>query len=121
MKNRARMIIALLAGIIFIILQAIFPDLPFTEPQMIVFAGLIGAYIIGEGLEGARIKDNLIMALKSQKFQALLAGLIAIAVKSFFPNFPLSDEQLTQIVAILATMIVGAGVSDALKRGEYNG
>ena len=121
MKDRARMIIALLAGIIFIILQAIFPDLPFTEPQMTTFAGLIGAYILGEGLEGARIKDNLIMALKSQKFQALIAGLLAIAVKSFFPDFPLSDEQLTQIVAILATMIVGAGVSDALKRGEYNG
>ncbi len=121
MKNRARMIIALIAGIIFIFLQAIFPDLPFTEPQMIVFAGLIGAYILGEGLEGARIKDNLILAFKSQKFQALIAGLLAIGIKSFFPNFPLSDEQVTQIVAILATMIVGAGVSDALKRGTYNG
>lgn len=111
MKDRARMIIALLAGIIFIILQAIFPDMPFTEQQTLVFAGLIGAYILGEGLEGARIKDNLKLALKSHKLQALIAGLIVIGIKSLFPNFPLSEEQLTQIIAILMTLIVGAGVS----------
>ena len=110
MKNRARMIIALLAGIVFILLQAIFPDLPFSEEQTLIFAGLIGAYILGEGLEGGRIADNLKIALKSHKLQALLAGLLAIGINSFFPNFPLSEEQLTQIVAIIGTLILGAGV-----------
>jgi hypothetical protein len=104
------MIIALVAGIIFILLQAIFPDLPFSENQVLVFAGLIGAYILGEGLEGGRIADNLKLALKSHKFQALIAGLLMIAIKSFFPNFPLTEEQLIEIIAIFGALIIGAGV-----------
>jgi hypothetical protein len=114
MKDRARMIIALLAGIVFIFLQALFPDLPFTEEQTVIFAGLIGAYILGEGLEGKRIADNIKASLRSHKLQALIAGLLVITIKSFFPNFPLSEEQLTQIVAILATLILGAGVQGAI-------
>jgi len=121
MKNRARMIIALIAGIVFILLQAIFPDLPFTENQVIVFAGLIGAYILGEGLEGGRIADNLKLVLKSHKFQALIAGLLVIGIKSFFPNFPLTEEQLTEIVAILGALIVGAGVEGVVQDVSFKG
>ena len=121
MKNRARMIIALVAGIVFILLQAVFPDLPFTEDQTLIFAGLIGAYILGEGLEGGRIADNLKLVLKSHKFQALIAGLIIIAINSFFPNFPLSEEQLTQIIAIIAALIVGAGVEGVVENVSPKG
>jgi peptidoglycan/LPS O-acetylase OafA/YrhL len=114
MKDRARMIIALLAGIIFIVLNAFFPTLPFTEDQTIIFIGLIAAYILGEGLEGVRIADNLKYALRSHKLQALVAGLIIVAVKSFLPNFPLTEAQLTELISILAVLILGAGVQGAI-------
>lgn len=121
MKNRARMIIALIAGIVFIFLQAIFPELPFSEEQTLIFAGLIGAYILGEGLEGGRIADNLKAVLRSHKFQALIAGLAMIAIKSFFPNFPLTEEQLTEIVAILGVLIVGTGVQGMVENVSPKG
>ena len=88
---------------------------------MLIFAGLIGAYILGEGMEGVRIKDNLMLAFRSHKFQALLAGLLAIALKSLFPNFPLSEEQLVEIVGILAALILGAGVSGAIDNVSFKG
>jgi hypothetical protein len=113
MKDRARMIIALIGGLLFILLKAIFPALPFTEDQTIVFLGLLGAYILGEGLEGSRIADNLKAVLKSQKFQALAAGLIVITIKSFFPNLPITEAQLTEIISILAVLILGVGVQGA--------
>jgi uncharacterized membrane protein YdjX (TVP38/TMEM64 family) len=114
MKDRARMIFALIGGLLFIILKAIFPDLPFTEDQTIVFVGILCVYIIGEGLEGNRIADNLKAVLKSQKFQALVAGLIVVTVKSFFPNLPITDQQLTEIITILSVLILGAGVQGAI-------
>lgn len=114
MKDRSRIIIALLAGIVFVFLQALFPDLPFTEDQTIIFAGLIGAYIIGESLEGQRFADNIKAALRSHKLQALLAGLVLITFQSFFPNFPLTETQLTEIIAILASLILGTGVQGAI-------
>jgi uncharacterized membrane protein YdjX (TVP38/TMEM64 family) len=108
------MIIALLAGVVFLFLQALFPDLPFTEQQTVIFAGLIGAYILGEGLEGARIQDNIKAVLSSHKFQALFAGLLMIAIKSFFPNLPLTEELLTELITILGALILGAGVQGAI-------
>jgi len=115
------MIIALIAGIVFILLQAIFPQLPFTENQIIVFAGLISAYILGEGLEGGRIADNLKNALKSHKFQALVSGLIIIGIKSFLPNFPLTEQQLTEIIAIISALIIGAGVEGVVQNVSPKG
>lgn len=121
MKDRTRIIIALIAGVVFILLQAIFPELPFTEQQTIIFAGLIGAYIIGESLEGGRIADNIKKALTSHKLQALIAGLLTISIKSFFPDFPLTEVQLTEIVAILATLILGTGVEGAVSNVSAKG
>ena len=112
MKDRARMIIALFAGIIFILLKVFFPSLPFTEDQTILFIGLIGSYILGEGLEGQRIKDNFMLALRSHKLQALVAGLIIVTVRSFLPNLPITEAQLTEVIAILASLILGAGVQN---------
>ena len=121
MKDRARMIFALLAGIIFILLKVFFPTLPFTEEQTVLFIGLIGAYILGEGLEGQRIKDNLKVALRSQKLQALLAGLITVTVKSFLPNLPITEAQLTQIISILGALIIGAGVQNIAQNVSTKG
>jgi len=121
MKDRARMIISLLAGILFILLKVLFPTLPFTEEQTVIFIGLIGAYILGEGLEGNRIKDNLKAALRSHKLQALIAGLIIVTVKSFFPNLPITEAQLTEVIGILGALILGAGVQNVVNNVSPKG
>lgn len=109
LKGRARMIFALLGGILFLVLQAVFPQLPFTEEQTLLFMGLIGAYILGEGLSGKTIGDNLASILKSQKFQALVAGIIMTAIKAFYPNLPMSDAELTALIASFMVFIIGSG------------
>lgn len=108
-KGRARMIFALLGGILFLVLQAIFPQLPFSENQTLLFMGLIGSYILGEGLSGQTIGDNLASVLKSQKFQALVAGILMTAIKAFYPNLPMSDAELTTMIASFMVFIVSAG------------
>jgi hypothetical protein len=113
-KGRARMIFAILGGFVFLILQAIFPDLPFTEEQTLVFFGLIAAYALGEGLSGRTIGDNLLTIVKSQKFQALVAGTIVIAIKGFFPNLGITDDQLLGFIGTLIAFILGAGVQKDL-------
>ncbi len=48
--------------------------------------------------------------LKSRKFWAALVGLAMVIVKGFEPNFPLSEEQVTTLVALLAAYILGTGL-----------
>jgi hypothetical protein len=110
-KGRGRMIFALLGGIVFIVLQAVFPQLPFSEEQTLLFFGLIAAYILGEGIGGAVINDNLKTVLMSQKFQALVVGLFVALLKGFFPNLAIPDETLVAAAGALMAFIIGAGAT----------
>jgi hypothetical protein len=112
-KGRARMIFALLGGIAFLVVQAVFPDLPFTEAQSLLFMGLIGAYILGEGIGGAVIGDNLKTLLASQKFQALIVGLIVSSIKLFAPDLAIGDTELMAVVGTLMAFILGSGIQKA--------
>ena len=120
-KGRGRMIFALLGGVVFIVLQAIFPDLPFSEEQSVLMLALIGSYILGEGISGTTINDNLGTMLKSQKFQALIAGMLMNLVKGFFPTLGLSDADLTALVAAIMAFIVGSGATSAVDGAKQAG
>lgn len=106
-KNRQ--FIALLAGLAFMLALVFFPELPFTEDQSIAFFGLVAAYIVGEGLEGKRILVNAWQLLKSRKFQAVAAGLIVIVVQSYYPEFPITADKLTELFVVLGGLILGSG------------
>lgn len=109
-KGRERMIFALLGGILFLFLQVIFPQMKFTEEGTIMFIGLIGAYIVGEGISKQEIGLGFKELFKSQKFQALVVGLIIVVIKGIFPNFSITEEQLMGIVGLFSTFILSAGV-----------
>lgn len=115
LKNRVRMFVGLLVGLLFMLLQAVFPELPFTEEQSLLFGGLIAAYIVGEGLEGARVLNNITDLFRSHKFLSLIAGLIVMSVQAFFPDFPITTENLTQLFVVLAGMIIGMGAEGKSK------
>lgn len=51
--------------------------------------------------------------LTSRKFWALIVGLALILVKAFRPDFPLTEDQLVPLVALLVTFILGVAVEDA--------
>ena len=113
-KDRVRMLLALIAGLVFLFLKAIFPDLPFSEESTVAFFGLIAAYLVGEGLEGPRIADNLIEILKSWKFRSLVAGVLVLSVKAFWPAFPLTEEQVIGAIEMFSALIIGAGAQGAI-------
>ena len=108
-RGRARMIFAAIGGMLFLVAQVIFPDLPFTEEQSLMFMGLIASYVLGEGLSGQTIAGNLKKLLTSQKFQALIAGLVVALVKVFVPDLGISDAELLGFVGTIMAFIVGAG------------
>ncbi len=108
-KGRERMILALFGGVLFLFLQVIFPSMQFTEEGTIMFIGLIGAYIVGEGISKQEIGRGLKDLFKSQKFQALSAGLIIVLIRGFFPKVEITEEQLIGLVGLFSTFILSAG------------
>jgi len=115
-KGRIRVLLALIAGIVFMMLNAVFPDLPFTEDQNLAFFGLLAAYMVGEGLEGKRIADNFKAMLASWKFRSLVAGITVLAIKAFWVDFPLTEEQVIGAIEMFAALIIGAGAEGALAK-----
>lgn len=109
-KGRERMIFALLGGILFLVLQVVFPSMKFTEEGTIMFLGLIGSYIVGEGISKQELGLGFKELFKSQKFQALSAGLIFVIINGIFPNFVITEEQVIGIVGLISTFILSAGV-----------
>ncbi len=53
--------------------------------------------------------------LTSRKFWAALIGLVAVVVKSVRPDFPLTDQQMTDIVYLLVAFIVGTSIEAGLR------
>ena len=50
------------------------------------------------------------LLLASRKFWAAAIGLVVVVVRAADPNFPLSEEQLTSITALLAAYILGTAL-----------
>lgn len=57
--------------------------------------------------------EKLKAILTSRKFYALVAGVALVAFKSFNPHIPLTEEDLTKIVGLIAAYILGTAVEDA--------
>ena len=56
---------------------------------------------------------KLLSLLKSRKFWAAVVGLGLVVIKAFRPDFPLGEEQLTQLVWVLVAFIIGTGLEDS--------
>jgi uncharacterized membrane protein YdjX (TVP38/TMEM64 family) len=58
--------------------------------------------------------EKLKRLLASRKFWAALIGLMLMLIKAYRPDFPLSEEPLTGIVALLAAYILGTALEDSV-------
>ncbi len=58
--------------------------------------------------------DKLKDLLTSRKFWAALVGLVIVVVKAFRPDFPVTDQQITDVVYLLVAYIVGTGIQAGL-------
>jgi hypothetical protein len=53
--------------------------------------------------------------LGSRKFWAAVVGLAVTLVEAWWPGLPVTEEQLTQVVWMLAAYILGTGLEDGLR------
>ena len=56
--------------------------------------------------------------LTSRKFWAGLVGLFLLTLKAWHPDFPLTEEQITDFVYLLIAYIMGTGIEDGLSRTQ---
>ena len=59
--------------------------------------------------------DKLKALVKSRKFWAAVVGLGVVVVKGFDPEFPLEEEQISNLLYVLIAYIVGTAVEDGLR------
>ena len=64
--------------------------------------------------------NKLMQLLKSRKFWAALVGLGLVVTKAYDPNFPLAEDQVTNLVYVLVAYILGTAVEEGLKAKASN-
>jgi uncharacterized membrane protein len=62
--------------------------------------------------------EKLLSLLKSRKFWAAVVGLVMLFVKELSPDFPLDEEQLTNVVYLLMAYILGVAFEEGLKNTQ---
>ncbi|KUK97557.1 MAG: hypothetical protein XE06_0352 [Anaerolineaceae bacterium 46_22] len=62
--------------------------------------------------------EKLKLLLASRKFWAALIGLFLIILKAWHPDFPLAEEELTNVVYVIVAYIMGTGIEDGLSRTQ---
>jgi hypothetical protein len=115
----ARPFWAALVGLVLVCLAGVLPGMPEGSTEITQAVIVLAAYITGTAIEGSGATlppDAVIERLKrlagSRKLWAAMVGLAFLCLKQFRPDFPLTEEQLYQVVALLATYILGVGISD---------
>jgi hypothetical protein len=59
--------------------------------------------------------DKFKQLLGSRKFWAAVVGLTLVIIKVWKPDFPLAEEQLTAVIYVLVTYILGTGIEDGMR------
>lgn len=54
--------------------------------------------------------------LKSKKFQVSIAGIIAVIVSAFIPE--VDEAEITKVVALIASYVIGQGLADFGKEAK---
>jgi hypothetical protein len=52
--------------------------------------------------------------LTSRKFWAAFVGLLLLTLKAWYPDFPLTEDQLTDFIYLLIAYITGTALEDGL-------
>jgi hypothetical protein len=58
--------------------------------------------------------SKIVLLLASRKFWAAFIGLGLLILKSFKPDFPIPEDQLTNMVYLLVAYILGVAIDDGL-------
>ena len=84
------------------------PTLPQPNPDMTTPGGIL---VIPPAPKPG-IPPKLKAVLQSRKFWAAIAGSLLVIIKSYYPQIPMSEEQVTTICALIGTYILGTALDD---------
>jgi hypothetical protein len=75
---------------------------------------VLASFIAAEAVEnaGGRPKLDVGAVLGSRKFWAALVGIAFVLLRAVWPNFPLDEAAVEQLVWVVAAYVLGVGVSD---------
>ncbi len=59
--------------------------------------------------------DKFKQLLGSRKFWAALIGLTFVALQAYHPDFPVGEEELTNVIYLLVAYILGVAIEPRLK------
>ncbi len=112
LKNR--LFWAALSGLAFVILRAALPGFPLDEGQVAEVLFVLASFIAAEAVEnaGGRPKLDVGAALRSRKFWAALVAIAFVLLRAVWPDFPLDEAAIEQLVWVVAAYVLGVGVSD---------
>jgi hypothetical protein len=103
-------------AVLLLLFSAIFPNFPIDGEQLTAAVVLIIGYIVGTSIEGFPkgqvIVTNLKSLIGSRKFWSAIVGFGFVLLKSFKPDFPLTEDQILQVVLVLVSYIIGVGLTD---------
>jgi uncharacterized membrane protein len=124
---KSKLFWAAIVGLALIVVGALFPGVvDSADPDQVTAAVLlIVAYIVGSAIDPSivpdlrPIKDKIKQLFQSRKFWAALVGTAVVIIKQLKPDFPLDEEQITQIVWLLASYILGVGIADRAKETSF--
>jgi len=57
--------------------------------------------------------DKLLALLKSRKFWGAIVGVVLLFLQEYIPDFPLDQEQMTNVVYVVVAFIIGTGLEDS--------
>ena len=57
--------------------------------------------------------NKLQLLVRSRKFWASIIGVCLIVLRTFVPNFPIADADLSKIVYVIVAYILGTGLEDS--------
>jgi hypothetical protein len=113
----SRKLWAALIGVLLLALPLLAPGLELDEEALTGLVVTLAAYIVGVAVEGgAPFTDQPLAKLRallgSRKFWAAAVSLAVVTLQAFDPRFPMTAEQVTPLVSLLAAYIVGTAVED---------
>jgi hypothetical protein len=120
----ARAFWAALVGLVLVCGAGMLPGLSENSTEITQAVIVLAAYITGTAIEGSRVSlppEPIVARLRrlacSRKLWASVVGLVFVCLKQYRPDFPFTEEQLYQIVTLLAAYILGVGISDRRAAG----
>ena len=109
---RCRKFWAALIGFTVIVISAFLPGFELDQERGASLAVIVVSYVIGVAVDPG--PGGWKGVIQSRKFWAALVGLTFVCLQAWHPDFPVGEEELTNVIYLLAAYILGVAIEPRL-------